>query len=137
MKLSPTTVDQPRVMYWRRSFPGRAEQAKQVRLFVAYLMSDSPIADQVSSVAEKLANNAIRHSSPDGRIGVALRRLRSGDTSVAVTGQGGHDRPCCLRISDAEGRNECDRELAAIVAASSRWSCHRDASGHTVTVVFR
>lgn len=137
--LVPTTVGQPGAMCWRRSFPGKAEQAKAVRQFVSFLMSGSPKADDVVLVADELVSNAIRHShsgAPGGLMVVEVRRWHSGGASIAVTDQGGLKEPRCRPITEADDLDEGGRGLTTVAAVSSSWGCHGNTSGRTVTAVF-
>ena len=49
-------------MYWRRTFPGRADQAREVRAFAATLMPGHPRLDEVLLTAGELVANALRHT---------------------------------------------------------------------------
>jgi hypothetical protein len=47
---------------WQRAYPGRVEQAGQVRADVRQLLSGCPVADDVVLLMSELAANAVRHS---------------------------------------------------------------------------
>jgi hypothetical protein len=62
-------------MYWRRTFPGRPDQARAVRAFVAALLPDRPCLDEVLLAVDELVVNALRHtkSGQGGRFSVHVR----------------------------------------------------------------
>jgi hypothetical protein len=47
---------------WQQAYPGRVEQAGQVRADVRQLLSGCPVADDVVLLMSELAANAVRHS---------------------------------------------------------------------------
>ncbi len=62
-----TVAGHPR---WRRVFPGRDDQVREVRHWLAGLLPGAPERDDVVMVAVELATNAIRHTA-SGRGGFA------------------------------------------------------------------
>lgn len=50
-------------LYWRRTFPGRPDQAHVVREFVTALLPDRPRLDEVLLAVGELVANALRHSA--------------------------------------------------------------------------
>ncbi|HEU5157510.1 MAG TPA: ATP-binding protein [Streptosporangiaceae bacterium] len=122
-------------MCWRRSFPGRAEQAAHVRRFVAFLLADHAKAgDAVQAVAE-LAANAMQHTrsaAPGGLFVVEVRRC-PGHVAVSVTDQGGPNEPRVVEPNLLAGRG---RGLHLVAATATRWRWCGDASGRTVTALF-
>jgi len=56
---------------WRRAFPGRDDQVREVRRWLAGLLSGVPERDDVVVVAVELVTNAIRHTA-SGRGGLVM-----------------------------------------------------------------
>src|SRR5256885_10930677 len=82
-------------MCWRRAFAGRAELAKAQRGFVEFLLAGCAKADEALFAANELFCNGVEHSDSrlaGGLIVVEVRRWRE-HAAVAVTGQGGPNRP--------------------------------------------
>jgi hypothetical protein len=81
-------------MYWRRTFPGRADQSHEVRAFAATLIPDHPRLDDVLLAAGELVANALRHtkSGQGGSFTVDLFHT-GGRTSISVGDQGGPSEP--------------------------------------------
>src|SRR5438094_8517073 len=80
---------------WRRTFPGRPEQASVARRFVEILLHGCPLVDDVLLVVDELVVNALRHTSsglPGGSFTVEVRRQWT-DVIVAVTDQGCSTEP--------------------------------------------
>jgi len=48
---------------WRRVFPGRDDQVREVRRWLAGLLPGAPERDDVVVVAVELVTNAIRHTA--------------------------------------------------------------------------
>lgn len=122
------------VLYWRRTFPGRPEQACAVRQFVAALLPDRPRLDEVLLAVGELVANALRHTK-SGRGGVfAVDVLHATDgTAVAVTDEGGPDEPVAR---DAAELAECGRGLRTVSLLADSWGWHGNHSGRTVMAVF-
>src|SRR5258708_32966954 len=83
---------------WRRTFEGRADQARAVRLLVAALLHGCQFLDDVLLAVDELVVNALRHTlsgAPGGSFCVEGRRAsdsKEGDlVAVAVFAQGGRD----------------------------------------------
>src|SRR4051794_40566982 len=97
-------LDQPDstvpAMYWRRTFPGRPDQAHVVREFVTALVPDLSRLDEVLLVAGELVANALRHSASGqgGSFTVDVRHA-AGCTAVSVTDEGGPADPV---VTDAD-----------------------------------
>lgn len=128
------------VMCWRRTFPGRTDQARLVRRFVAFLLDGCRYADDAVQAVAELAGNAVIHTRsgrPGGLFTVEVRRWDDG-LAVSVTDQGGPS--ACLRaVEDLEddGLAESGRGLPIVadLATSVSWAGDpRD--GHTITAVF-
>jgi hypothetical protein len=50
---------------WRRVFPGEDRQLSVLRRWLAALLSDGPLRDDVTAIASELAGNAIVHTASD------------------------------------------------------------------------
>ncbi|MEV5706047.1 ATP-binding protein [Actinoallomurus sp. NPDC052274] len=115
MSISPIDVhsglaDESDAMRWRRTFPGRTDQSRPARHFVAFLLAGCPLADDAVSVTGELVANALTHThsaKPGGLFVVEVRRWRGG-AAVAVTDQGGTSEP---RIREAGWLAESGRGL--------------------------
>jgi hypothetical protein len=56
---------------WRRVFPGRDDQVREVRRWLAGLLPGAPERDDAIVVAVELVTNAIRHTA-SGRGGLVM-----------------------------------------------------------------
>ncbi|WP_345438868.1 ATP-binding protein [Actinoallomurus vinaceus] len=121
-------------MYWRRTFPGRPDQAHVVREFVIALLPDRPRLDEVLLAVGELVANALRHSDSgrDGAFTVDIRHA-AGCTAVSVTDEGGRAEPVVI---DADDLAESGRGLRTISLLADSWGWHGDDAGRTVTVIF-
>lgn len=122
-------------MCWRRTFPGRAEQAAHVRRFVAFLLDDHPKADDAVQAVAELAANAVQHtlsSAPGGLLVVEVRRC-PGHVAISVTDQGGPNEPRPVEPHLLAGHG---LGLRLVAATATRWSWHGDGTGRTVTALF-
>ena len=134
------------VMCWRRTFPGRTDQARLVRRFVAFLLDGCRCADDAVQAVAELAGNAVIHTRsgrPGGLFTVEVRRWDNG-LAVSVTDQGG---PVPGRHT-ADGDSADDRDggddlaengrglpIVADLATTVTWT--GDARrGRTITAVF-
>lgn len=120
---------------WRRTYPGRPDQAGLVRRFTGFLLDEWPLVDEVVFAAAELSANAVRHTRsgrPGGSFAVEVRRWRDG-AAIAVTDQGAAGAP---RLGDADGLSESGRGLRAIQATARRLHWTGDAGGRTVIAVF-
>jgi serine/threonine-protein kinase RsbW len=99
-------------MYWRRTFPGRADQARAVRAFVAALLPDRPCLDEVLLAVDELVVNALRHtkSGQGGRFSVHVRDA-AGRTAISVGDEGGPAEPVA---GDAGELDESGRGLRTV-----------------------
>lgn len=128
------------VMCWRRSFPGRTDQARLVRRFVAFLLDGCRYADDAVQAVAELAGNAVIHTRsgrPGGLFTVEVRRWDDG-LAVSVTDQGGlaaHLCPAGEGEPDGLAENGRGLPIVADLATSVTWT--GDAGeGHTITAVF-
>jgi len=128
-------TDVPHPMCWRRTFPGRADQSRLVRQFIAFLLTGCPLADNAVFVAAELVANALQHTRsalPGGLFLVEVRRWRGG-VAVAVTDQGSTNEPVTRRTDELA---ESGRGLHTVEALATRWGWIGDASSHTVIAIF-
>lgn len=136
----PTPAAATDVMCWRRSFPGRTDQARLVRGFVAFLLEGCRHADDAVQVVAELAGNALIHTRSGragGRFTVEVRRW-DGGLAVSVTDQGGpegHIRPMVEREADDLAEHGRGLPIIAGLATSVTWSGDVR-HGRTITAVF-
>lgn len=128
------------VMCWRRAFPGRTDQARLVRRFVAFLLDGCRYADDAVQAVAEMAGNAVIHTRsgrPGGVFTVEVRRWNDG-LAVSVTDQGGpvgHLRPCGAVDADDLAESGRGLPIVADLATSVTWT--GDArEGRTITAVF-
>jgi anti-sigma regulatory factor (Ser/Thr protein kinase) len=81
-------------MSWRRTYPGRADQAAVARRFAASLLAGTGRGEEVEFIVSELVSNALRYTRSGEKGGwfaleVALTEL----AYVAVTDLGGGGRP--------------------------------------------
>jgi serine/threonine-protein kinase RsbW len=121
-------------MYWRRTFPGRADQAHEVRMFATTLMPHHPRLDEVLLATGELVANALRHtkSGQGGTFTVDL--FHSGErTALSVADDGGPTEPV---VAEAGEWDESGRGLRTIALLADSWGWDGDDRGRTVTAVF-
>lgn len=76
---------------WERIYPGRADQASQMRTALRAFLADSPAADDAVLLASELATNAIAHSAsgqPGGTFTVHVHIHPGGCIHAQVEDQG-------------------------------------------------
>jgi serine/threonine-protein kinase RsbW len=127
-------------MCWRRTFPGRPEQARLVRRFVAFLLEDWPHADDAVQAVAELVGNALIHTRsgrPGGTFVVEVR-WEPDRLAVSVTDQGGSledSGPHTKRHDDDLAENGRGLPIVADLATRVTWTGDPD-HGHTVTAIF-
>jgi anti-sigma regulatory factor (Ser/Thr protein kinase) len=122
------------VMYWRAVFPGRPDQARAVRAFVAMLLPERPRLDEVVLAVGELVANALRHTrSGQGGFFTVDVYHAAGRTEISVTDQGGPAEPV---VADADELAECGRGLRTVALLADSWGWHGNDQGRTVTAVF-
>ncbi|MEV0402993.1 ATP-binding protein [Actinoallomurus sp. NPDC050550] len=121
-------------MYWRRTFPGRRDQAHAAREFVTALLPDRSRLDEVLLAVGELVANALRHSASGqgGSFAVGVRHA-AGCTAVSVADEGGRAEPV---VTDADDLAESGRGLRTVSLLADSWGWHGDDTGRTVTVIF-
>lgn len=116
---------------WRRVFPGRDDQVREVRRWLAGLLPAVPERDDVIVVAVELVTNAIRHTA-SGRGGLIMVEITWCGTAlrVAVADDGAPDgpRPAAAAAQFAE----CGRGLNLVRALAASTGVCGDARGRLV-----
>ena len=129
---------------WRRVFPGRDDQVREVRRWLARLLPGAPERDDVVVVAVELVTNAIRHTA-SGRGGLVMvevtwcgpvlrvavaddgaaggPRLAAGQAGLAEGGRGLH----LVRALTAS-TGVCGDDRGRLVWADIAWSGARPAA---------
>jgi anti-sigma regulatory factor (Ser/Thr protein kinase) len=115
------------------SFPGEPRQVARARAFVAAALAGCPAREALLMCVSELAANAVVHtaSGAGGEFTVEVIRPADGVALVAVTDEGGEDRPV---VRDSEGFAEGGRGLAIVEACSSRWGYRDTGAGGGRTV---
>jgi hypothetical protein len=121
---------------WRKVFPGREDQVREVRRFVAELLADHPDCDDIVLCAAELATNAIRHTA-SGRDGSFVTEVSwIGRTArVAVADEGSPTAPF-WRPPSADIMAETDRGLDILARLSARCGSDGDERGRVVWAEF-
>lgn len=123
-------------MRWRRVFPGRDDQIRQVRRFVAELLADHPDCDDIVLCAAELATNAIRHTA-SGRDGFFAAEVSWSGTRVrvAVADSGASTAPFS-GLPGPDLPEEVDRGLDAVARLSASCGADGDHRGRVVWAEF-
>jgi hypothetical protein len=122
---------------WRRSFGGRAEQARSVRGFVEFLLAGCTKEGEALFATHELFCNGIEHSDsrlPGGLVVVEVRRWRE-CAAISVTDQGGSSEPQVRPVVEGE-LSERGYGLRTIAATASSWGWHGNFTSRTVSAVF-
>ncbi|MCO6011087.1 ATP-binding protein [Actinoallomurus purpureus] len=127
-------------MCWRRTFPGRPDQARLVRRFVAFLLEDCRRADDAVQVVAELAGNALIHTRSGRPGGTFVVEVRRGEDclAISVTDQGGSledSGPHTRRHDDDLAENGRGLPIVEDLATHVTWTGDPD-HGHTVTATF-
>lgn len=122
-------------MYWRRTFPGRPEEARSARTFLATLLPDDPRLDDMLLAVDELVVNALQHSLSGAQGGTFRLEVLLDDDglTISVTDQGGPNEPV---VRQARGLDESGRGLATVAALAARWACSGDDRGRTISAHF-
>jgi len=128
---------------WRRVFPGRDDQVREMRRWLAGLLAGAPERDDVVVVAVELVTNAIRHTAsgrgglvmveviwcgPVLRVAVADDGAASGPRLAAGSGglgEGGRGLHLVRALADSTG--VCGDPGGRLVWADIAWSGGRPA----------
>jgi anti-sigma regulatory factor (Ser/Thr protein kinase) len=123
---------------WRRVFPGRDDQVREVRRWLAGLLPAAPERDDVVVVAVELVTNAIRHTA-SGRGGLVMVEVTwSGPAlRVAVADDGAADGPRLApgtagRVTGPGRLAECGRGLRLVRALAAGTGVCGDQRGRLV-----
>ncbi|MER5647800.1 ATP-binding protein [Streptosporangium sp. NPDC002524] len=136
--LNPELIDamirlRPGGMIWRRTFPGRPDQASPARRFVRLLLDDSPYRDDAELIAAELISNALRHTAsgqPHGTFVVEVTR-KPDMIRITVYDCGWGGTPTFKRRPNTT--DESGRGLATVAAVASRFGYRgTQAVGHAV-----
>ena len=116
---------------WSRAFPGRPDQVRLARQYLAQVLEGSPVAEDAVLCLSELASNAVVHSrsrQPGGAFTVRAQ-LQSQHLRVEVCDQGGSwDSSGRLNAEDQNGRG-----LLIVGRLAARWGCEgHSESGWTV-----
>ncbi|MEO5874827.1 MAG: ATP-binding protein [Streptosporangiaceae bacterium] len=137
------TAGMREVLVWRRTFPGRPDQAAQVRRFAGFLLADLANCDEIIEVTGELTNNALVHSGsglPGGRLTAEVRRWPGTCASVAIIDDGGPSDPSFRHdpadVDDLDALSEGGRGLPLVTALTSWWGWEGGPGGRTVTAFF-
>jgi serine/threonine-protein kinase RsbW len=114
---------------WRREFPGEPWQLGELRRWIASLLPPQPPRDDVTSVADELASNAIRHthSGQGGQFTVEITR-HGPLVRVTVIDDGAPHEP--MLIDDPQ--SEHGRGLVVVSALAVHTGVHGDHQGRRV-----
>jgi serine/threonine-protein kinase RsbW len=131
----PRSADPAPPMYWRRTFPGSPEQAREVRGFAGPLLACCPVRDDVLLALDELVVNALRHtkSGQDGGYFVVEISWADDVTTVSVIDQGGPAEPAAR---DADPMDESGRGLRTVSLLAHTWGWYGNDLGRTVSAVF-
>src|SRR4051794_17473057 len=142
--MGPLKLTDGEIMVWRRTFAGLAEEARNARQFVAFLLADYPKADDAVEATAELFSNGVRYSRSGldgGRIVVEVRRWPTRCATVAVTDSGGENEPVVRETSaidfeDLDALAEGGRGLMIVGELADCWGWTGDVNGRTVTAIF-
>jgi serine/threonine-protein kinase RsbW len=135
----PAESTSAEIMTWRRTYPGRPEQAPGIRRFVNCLLADFPRVDDIVTATAELVANAIAHTrsgGPDGRLTIEVRHWPNCCVALSVTDQGSPGIPRIPEPNDDDPFEEHGRGLLILDAASTCWGWTGDTRGRTVTALF-
>ncbi len=119
----------PDPLRWRRVFPGREPEMREVRHWLGSLLPETPYRDDVITVAVELATNAVKFSM-SGRGGWFAVEItwRGRAVRVAVADGGGTTEPRLI----GEPLSDHGRGLLMVQALSSRVGVCGDHRGRLV-----
>lgn len=114
---------------WRRTFPGEPRQLGELRRWIASLLPPRPTRDDVTSVADELASNAIRHtrSGRGGQFTVEITR-HGPLVRVTVIDDGAPHEPMLIK----HPHSEHGRGLVVVNALAVRTGIHGNHQGRRV-----
>lgn len=117
------------------TLPGRADQVRAARRWLAELVAGLPAADDIVLAASELTANAVSHSN-SGRTGgtFTVRVIVGADfVRVEVADDGGcwDARPDRADRWHHDADGQCGRGLAIVACLASDWGIDGDESGRT------
>jgi anti-sigma regulatory factor (Ser/Thr protein kinase) len=114
---------------WQRTFPGELRQLRELRRWIASVLPPRPLRDDVTSVANELASNAICHtrSGQGGEFIVEITR-QGRLMRVMVTDGGAPGGPRLVDKPDGDG----GRGLVVVNALAMRVGVDGDHHGRAV-----
>jgi hypothetical protein len=118
--LGTTTGARDPLPRWRRVFPGRDDQVREVRRWLAGLLPGAPERDDVVVVAVELVTNAIRHTA-SGRGGLVMVEITwcGPVLRVAVADDGAAGGPRLAAGPDGLGEGGRGLHLVRALAGST------------------
>jgi serine/threonine-protein kinase RsbW len=127
------------IMSWRRTYPGRPDQAPKIRRFVRCLLADLPSRDDVVNATAEIVANAIYHTrsgQPGGCLTIEICRWPGRCLTLAITDQGGPHVPRVPKAVDDDLLAENGRGLIILGTTATSWGWTGDARGRTVIALF-
>ncbi len=120
----------------RRIFPGRADQARHARLFVARVLGDCPAADTAVLLTSELVANALTHTrtAAHGTFEVIIWP-GAATAYIAVIDDGSPTTPA-PRSHDPAELTESGRGLDLVELLTTRWGHHGNHHETTRTLVW-
>jgi hypothetical protein len=121
----PPATPTPPPLTWERTYPGRKDQAAEVRAALRSFLRDWPLADDAITLASELAANAVSHShsrQPGGQFTVRAQLHPDGSLHAQVEDQGSN--------WDGDlGTAECPHGLYLLRALSTTCGTHPSNNG--------
>lgn len=121
------------------TLPGRPDQVRAARRWLAELVAGLPGADDIILAASELTTNAISHSDSGRSGGTFTVRVTVGAdlVRVEVADAGGRweIRPDRAGLSQHDLAGQCGRGLAIVACLASDWGVYGDESGRTAWCV--
>jgi anti-sigma regulatory factor (Ser/Thr protein kinase) len=135
-------LDNGEIMMWRRVFPGHADQTREARQFVEFLLRGHSKCDDIVEVTSELFGNGVRHSlsaKPGGRLALEVRRWSGCCATVSITDDGGRTEPVeagPIDLDDPDSLPEGGLGLHLVASLSTCWGWHGDVNGRTFCAIF-
>jgi serine/threonine-protein kinase RsbW len=114
----------------RRMFPGRPDQVRQARRFVARALDGCPVADDAILCTSELAVNTLHHTktATGGTFEVIIWRAQRA-VRIAVVDNGSDTMPAALPLLTHETSG---RGLALVQSLATRWGSTGNPDRRTV-----
>jgi len=110
---------------YQRTFPGRADQVRQVRHELARHLAGCPAAADAVLIASELATNAAVHSASQGQFFTVRCQADPGHVRIEVEDLGGPWQP---RLP---GDRPHGLDIIGALAGSGHWGIDGDQAGRT------